>query len=55
MLKPANPKAKYCYDRALEARERDLQVHNPAARDEFFAAEARWLKLAEKLRVFTAS
>jgi hypothetical protein len=47
VLKPANPKAKYCYERALEARERGLQAHSPAARDEFFESEARWLKLAE--------
>ena len=47
MLKPSNPKAKHCYERAIEARERALQTTNPVARDEFFASEARWLKLAE--------
>jgi len=49
MLKPANPKARHCYERALEARERGLQASNPVARDVFFGAEARWLKLQKAM------
>ena len=47
MLKAVNPKARYCYERACEARERALQASNPLVRDDFFAAEKRWLRLAE--------
>lgn len=47
MLKPANPLAKDCYERAFEARERGTKASDPAARHEFFESEARWLKLAQ--------
>ena len=47
MLKPANPQSRHCYERALEARQRGLETRNPAARDDFFAAETRWIKLAQ--------
>jgi|SRR5215813_13193585 len=47
MLKVANRNAKYCYKRALAARERALETKQPDDRIFYFEAEARWLKLAE--------
>ncbi len=47
MLKPANSQAMYCHERAVNARRRAYEVADAEARNEFFASEARWLKLAE--------
>ena len=47
MLKPGNPKARQCYESAVEARQRALQASTTAERDEFLAIEKNWLKLAE--------
>jgi len=47
VLKAANPDAKYCYKKALAARERALETKIPEDRIFYFEAEARWLKLAE--------
>jgi|GEM_PF-813008 hypothetical protein len=47
MLKVANRNARYCYTRALAAKERALETKNPEDRVLYFEAEARWLKLAE--------
>ena len=46
MLKPANPKARQCYESALEAGQRALQATTTAERDDFLAIEKSWLKLA---------
>jgi hypothetical protein len=46
MLKPANAKARQCYDSALEARQRALQARTTAERDDFLAIENSWLNLA---------
>ena len=40
-------KARYCYERALEARELALKTDDPLARNEFFACEVRWRMLAQ--------
>ena len=47
MLKPVSASARHCYERALEARRRARGAGDASTRDEFLAAEARWLKLAE--------
>ena len=47
MLKAANPMARHCHEQAHQARQRGLQSSDPKLRDELFASEARWLKLAE--------
>lgn len=47
MLKASNPSARYCYERALAARERAVEAKHPEDRLFYFEAEARWLKLAE--------
>jgi hypothetical protein len=46
VLKAANPNASYCYERALDARQRAVEADDALARDELLASEARWLKLA---------
>jgi hypothetical protein len=46
MLKSGNPNARYCYKKALAARECALETKNSQDRIPNFAAEARWLKLA---------
>ena len=46
VLQPANPKAKECYDRAADARQRALEERDPQRREEHLEAEQRWLKLA---------
>ena len=53
MLKASNPNAKYCYTRALEARERVVQAKQVQDRLFYFGTEERWLKLAESYE-FTA-
>jgi hypothetical protein len=55
VLKAANSHAKFCYERALEARERALKTDDPSARDEILASEVRWLKLGAEPRVFRAA
>jgi hypothetical protein len=47
MLTAANRNARYCYKRALAARERALETKRPEDRIFYFEAEARWLRLAE--------
>src|SRR5262245_53262326 len=47
MLKAANRNARYCFTKAITARERALGTRNPEDRVCYFEAEARWLKLAE--------
>ena len=47
MLKSANPNARHCYERALEAHERAVEAADPSTRDELLAPEARLLRLAE--------
>jgi hypothetical protein len=40
------PKARECYENALEARQRALKASTTAERDEFLAIEKSWLRLA---------
>jgi ribosomal protein S27AE len=47
VLKASNPNARYCYERALAARDRAVEAKYPEDRLFYFEAEARWLKLAE--------
>jgi len=47
VLKASNLNARYCYERALAARERAVEAKHPEDRLFYFEAEARWLKLAE--------
>ena len=47
MLKPTSPKAKECYERAREARERALRASDPRDGSEFLTEETRWFKLAQ--------
>jgi len=47
MLRALNPDARYCYKKALAAREGALETKNPEDRIFYFEAEARWLKLAQ--------
>ena len=47
MLKPGNPNATHCNERALEAHERAVEAADPSTRDEFLVSEARWIKLAK--------
>jgi len=46
-LKAANPNTRYCYKKALAARERAFEAKHPQDRLFYFEAEARWLKPAE--------
>ena len=47
VLKAANPNTRYCYKKALAARERAFEAKHPQDRLFYFEAEARLLKLAE--------
>jgi hypothetical protein len=47
VLQPGNPKAKQCYENALEARQRALQASTAEERKDFLILEKSWLKLAE--------
>jgi len=47
MLKAPNTSARYCYKKALAARERALETKHRQNRILYFEAEARWLKLAQ--------
>lgn len=47
MLTLCGPKAKECYERAHQARQRALTSTDPVTRNEFLASEARWVKLAQ--------
>ena len=47
MLNTASPQVVSCYERALAARKRALRTDDQSARNDFFACERRWLRLAQ--------
>jgi len=46
MLKPASQNAKFCYERALAARQRAANARKEADREFWFDRERQWLKFA---------
>jgi len=47
MLHKSSDKIRHCYQRASECRERALASHDPQLKADMFAAEDRWIRLAQ--------
>jgi hypothetical protein len=47
MLHRSSDKIRHCYQRAAECRERALSTHVPKLKADMFAAEDRWIRLAQ--------